>query len=448
MLAHDIHHVLAVEQRLEQALQGHELAAPGGKEHLIRAIERSRGIDQADLWDGCGPVAEGLPLAAEAGHLGHDGELPLAHGAVATLREIRLEAAAQCHHDRRFLLELLGGLGAEEAVEVAEAPGHQVPGFPLKRHAAAFDAGAIETIGRRIVSGDEVHVDGHLLGHHRTEGPVARDLKAAVVAMHLVDVAAQVAAESLAAEFRELVPAGICSCAGNRLNPGLLLESLQDGLGVVAIDGPTLAVDPYAIDVVCVRQLLHLWDQELIHVRTEDGGQAVVAFALLVDASPLWMLGHGLAVPDTRIMHEEADALLGGDLPPDPQRIADKARRGGAHAGGIAGESGMPLAVDLHVVGPHGLEQPLDALARGALAHLLAVGAGVKVEVHAQEALAALQPRWVLRRREAHALGRRVFSRCGQGWHKDHRDQQTHSRMFIAHVCAPDPPVRALVSME
>jgi hypothetical protein len=144
---------------------------------------------------------------------------------------------------------------------------------------------------------------------------------------------------------------------------------------------------------------------------------------------------------------EEADALLGGDLPPDPQRIADKARRGGAHPGGIARESGMPLAVDLHVVGPHGLEQPLDALAGGAFAHLLAVGAGVKVEVHAQEALASLQPRGVLRRREAHALGRRVFSRCGQGWHKDHRDQQMHSRASIAHVGAPDPPVRALVSM-
>ena len=100
-----------------------------------------------------------------------------------------------------------------------------------------------------------------------------------------------------------------------------------------------------------------------------------------------------LGIPHAGVVHVERDAVLGGHLPPEPQRIADKARRRVADLGRIARQPGMALAVDLEVVGMDLVDDVLDHRAGGVLADLRAVRAGVEIEVDAQEAVGPLEPR-------------------------------------------------------
>ena len=90
-------------------------------------------------------------------------------------------------------------------------------------------------------------------------------------------------------------------------------------------------------------------------------------------------------------MHVQGHVVLGGDLPPYGQLILREAGHRVSHRGGVAGKTGVSLAVALQVVGLYHLDDPLDHLGRHMLTDLRAVFPGVKIEVYAEETVASPQ---------------------------------------------------------
>jgi hypothetical protein len=90
-------------------------------------------------------------------------------------------------------------------------------------------------------------------------------------------------------------------------------------------------------------------------------------------------------------MHVERHPAFRGDLAPDAQRIADEAGSRVADFRRVARKAGVSLAINLDVVRPHLVEDRRYHFRRRVFSDLRAIGAGVEIEVNAEEALGALQ---------------------------------------------------------
>ena len=94
-------------------------------------------------------------------------------------------------------------------------------------------------------------------------------------------------------------------------------------------------------------------------------------------------------VDDAGIAEIESDAALGGGIPPDAQRIADKAGGRIAHLRRIAGVAEVPFAIARQIVGIDEVDDAADHLRRGIFTDFRAIRSGMEIEVNAQKAFGA-----------------------------------------------------------
>jgi hypothetical protein len=351
-------------------------------------------IQQGHLGHGFRPMTDLLAFAAEGGDLGHQLHLPVVNRTVPFLAEVRLIAAALRENDGRFLLELRDGFQRSHRMTLrrAEGPRHQVPRLALVLQAPRREARRVQTVLWRKIAGEKGHVRGDRFRHVVAERPVAGDLELGIRFLEGPDVVAQVFPERLTLEIPPLGPARVAGLLRQLTKLELPAKRLCRRFAVVGNGRPALAVHPDAVHAVIPGQFAELGNEQPVDVRSERRGFVGIRFAIGLDHRPVRMKSHGFGIPDARVMHVQRDAALGGDLTPQAQRIPDEARRGIAHAGRIAGEARVALAIDLEIVRFHLGEDVLDHRPGGVPADLGAILAGVEIEMDAEEGFRAFEP--------------------------------------------------------
>jgi len=363
MLGQDVDREAKLEQGVERPLQILELAPPRG-ENPVRLVPVGRGRKkQGDLGDGRALEARLLPGPAEAGQPLLLVDNRLDDPARPRRCVVDLEPAALHQDDGRFLHELDRRLeGPAEVPALGEPPGHQVPGQPRRGEVAGLDPGPVDRERPGVVAGEEIKLHRGRLRGERGVHPVASDLEAGPGGVKGVDPATEIGFEGPPVEVLPLEPPRVRAGA-RRVLPTRLFFPGGHGPGrVVELGGPTLAVDPQPVQVVGLRGLLELGDEEFVDVGTKDRGVVGVAVPLFVDPGPVGMSGDRLGVPDPRVMDIQADAELPGDFSPDDEAVLLDSRRGPADLGRIPGPAGVALAIVLDIIRPYAPEETGDHL--------------------------------------------------------------------------------------
>ena len=93
--------------------------------------------------------------------------------------------------------------------------------------AASLEAGGVDAVLRRVVTGQVVDVDADRLGHLGGKGPVACDLKLRIVAMQRFNVVSNVLAEGPAHLLQEFAVSRFTRPARNVASTGGSLVSAE-----------------------------------------------------------------------------------------------------------------------------------------------------------------------------------------------------------------------------
>jgi len=233
-------------------------------------------------------------------------------------------------------------------------------------------------------------------------------------------------------ELHPLVPIRLASLARSGHGARLFAELAHRFLPVVGRRAPAVAVDPDSVHAILAGQFAKLRDQQHVDIGAEYRCRPAVGLAIRLDGRPRRMSGHGMIIPNARIMHEQGDSPLARHLAPDPQRIADEARGRLAHFGRIARITAMPFAIDLEVVGLDLVDHGLDHLRRGPRPNAVAIVARMEVEMDAEKSLGPCHPRCLGRERHHRQQARE--DRAENGRQERPHLAGTHERSVNAHV--------------
>ena len=392
MLGEDVDGVVQLKQRVQRPLQLVEAAIR--REDRVRAVELGLGRQkQRHLRHANAPVADLLPFPAEVRDLACCLDDLLGHDSRARGLVVDLKPPALHQHHRRLLLQRDRGLHRVPVpLRPVEAPCHQVPRHPRVRKVPRLDPRPIHRDRRRVVARQEVQ---RRLDRLRREGgvhPIAGELRPWAGLVDLVEPVSEVPLELPAVERLPLKPARIVPVLRRIRFARLGLPGIHRPVRPVELRAPALAVGPDAVELVVAQHLDELRDQELVHVRPEGAGHAIARLAFDIDGRPLRVMLTGDAVPHARVVDVEPHAMFARDLAPGPQRVGDNARRRPPDLRRVARVAPVPLAVILHVVGLHALQQRTDILLRGLRPKLRVLLVGVQVEVDAEESVFAGDP--------------------------------------------------------
>jgi len=177
----------------------------------------------------------------------------------------------------------------------------------------------------------------------------------------------QIALVSAPVELLPLKPVRVARLMRNLDDTGLLGETPLCLLTPVQFRGPALPIGPYAIDPVPVDDLLHLGDEQLVHVGAEDTDTVRVSATVGVHHRPLGMMLERHRVPHPGVMDEKPCVELPRHVPPNAEGILHYPRRCPPHVRGVPRVAGVPLAVVLHIVWVHTPQERADVLRAGLL---------------------------------------------------------------------------------